>query len=68
MTKQRAIKKIKEFIKYKKFCVSVMDADSFSTELEDIRQGLVKSAQKDIETFEMVLRELEIKKKLNKKL
>jgi len=62
MTKQKAIKKIKEFIKYKKFCVSVMDVDSFSTELEDVRQGMVRSAQRDTETLEMILKELETKK------
>ena len=38
-----------------------MDADSFSTDLEDIRQGMVKLAQSDQETLEMILKELERK-------
>ncbi len=61
MTKQRAIKILKELIDYKKRCVEVMDADSFTTDLEDIRIGMVKLAQSDQETLEMILKELERK-------
>jgi len=61
MTKARAIKILQEFIKHKKFCVSVMDADSFTTDLEEIRLGMVKLAQSDAETLEMILKELERK-------
>jgi hypothetical protein len=61
MTKQRAIKILREYINYKKKCVQIMDEDSFSTDLESVRQGLVKLAQGDKETLEIILRELESK-------
>ena len=38
-----------------------MDADSFTTDLEEIRLGMVKLAQSDAETLEMILKELERK-------
>lgn len=62
MTKARAIKIVQEFIKHKKFCVSVMNADSVSTDLEDIRLGMVKLAESDVDTLEMVLKELQPRK------
>ena len=61
MTKQKAIKILKELIDYKKKSIKVMDADSFSTDLEDIRVGMIKLAQSDQEILEKILKELERK-------
>ena len=58
MTKQRAILILKDFIRYKERCISVIDADSFSSDLEYVRQGLVKLTQSDHEVLEMILKEL----------
>jgi len=59
MTKKNAIIILKELVIYKKKCVEIMDADSFSSDLEDVRVGLVKSAQRDQEIIQRVIDELQ---------
>jgi len=59
MTKQKAVKILKELIKYKKNCVDIMNTSTFSTDLEDIRVGMIDLAQRDQETLEKIIKELE---------
>ena len=59
MTKAKAIKILQELMKHKKYCVSIMDEDSFSTDLEAIKLGMVRPAQSDAETLKRVLKELQ---------
>ena len=67
MTKQKAVKILKELIKYKKNCVDIMNTSTFSTDLEDVRVGMADQAQRDHETLEIILKELEPKNARKKK-
>jgi len=58
MTKKNAIISLKELIDYKKKSIEVMDADSFTSDLEGVRAGMVRLAQSDQEILEKILKEL----------
>lgn len=66
MTKHKAMVILREFIAYKKECIKIMSEDFLSTDLENIRQRMVRLAQSDQNTLEKILKELTTKKESRK--
>lgn len=67
MTKSNAIKTIRELISYKEKFLEILNGKTFTTDLEEIRQGMARIAQDDKKILEFILSELLPKKKSMKK-
>ena len=68
MTKQRAIIMLKQLNKFKENSIMSLNEKKFTTDLEDIRSGLVSILQSDIEILGFVLEELQTNNVNKKKL
>jgi len=67
MTKSNTIKTIRELISYKEKFLEILNGKTFTTDLEEIRQGMARIAQDDKKILEFILSELLPKKKSMKK-
>lgn len=67
MSKAQAIKIILALIEHKKFCIENLNQRKFTTDIEDIRQGMVSGYQNDKELLEIILSELNRKYDSRKK-
>jgi len=67
MTKSNAIKTIRELISYKEKFLEILNGKTFTTDLEEIRQGMARIAQDGKKILEFILSELLPKKKSMKK-
>ena len=67
MTKSDAIKLLQELISYKENSLEILNEKKFTTDLEEIRQGMARIAQDDKKILEFILSELVPKKKSMKK-
>lgn len=67
MTKSNAIKTLRELISYKENSLEILNGKTFTTDLEEIRQGMARIAQDDKKIIEFILSELLPKKEINEK-